>query len=59
MYQILYDSQKRLYESLLVKMNTGLNKLKEATNSLEILSVELSLKEKECDEANRKAALVL
>ncbi len=39
-------------------MNTGLNTLKEDAYSVEILREELSVKEREIDEASRKAALV-
>ncbi len=58
MYQKLYESKKTIYENLLLKMNTGLNKLKEAADSVELLRQELSIKEKEIDEANQKATLV-
>jgi dynein heavy chain len=58
MYRSLYESQRLIYENLLVKMNTGLNKLKEAADSVEILREELSVKEREIDEASHKAVLV-
>ena len=58
MYQSLYEAQKMMYENLLYKMNTGLSKLKEAADSVEILRQELSLKEREIEEANKNADLV-
>jgi hypothetical protein len=58
MYQTVYESQKAHYENLLEKMNTGLSKLKESTDSVEILRQELSVKEREIKEANQNADLV-
>ena len=58
MYQTVYESQRGYYENLLQKMNTGLSKLKESADSVEILRQELSVKEREIEEANQNADLV-
>lgn len=58
-YKSIYDSKRREIGQLAERMNTGLKKLIEATQSVNELSKELAIKEKELDVASKKADEVL
>ncbi|KAL3320549.1 Dynein heavy chain 8, axonemal [Cichlidogyrus casuarinus] len=58
-YKEIYSSKLKEIGLLADRMNTGLDKLVEATISVNKLSEELVVKEKELDVANKKAELVL
>ncbi|GFR77163.1 dynein heavy chain 8, axonemal, partial [Elysia marginata] len=54
-YKSLYDSKVEDLKELEKKMNTGLEKLAEATESVDVLSKELTVKEKDLEVANKAA----
>nr|WAW84836.1 axonemal dynein heavy chain C [Halisarca dujardinii] len=58
-YKTVYTNNKQKIGQLADRMNTGLNKLVEASESVSLLSVELVEKEKELVVANAKAEKVL
>ncbi|KAF7655270.1 hypothetical protein LDENG_00058640 [Lucifuga dentata] len=58
-YQTIYKEKRSEVQTLANRMNTGLEKLKEASESVESLSKELEVKEKELKVANDKADMVL
>jgi len=58
-YKAVYDAKRSEIGQLARRMNTGLKKLVEATQTVNELSKELAVKEKELDVATRKADEVL
>ncbi|KAL5009928.1 hypothetical protein ScPMuIL_012233 [Solemya velum] len=58
-YKTIYSEKKAEIGILAVRMNTGLEKLVEASESVNVLSKELAVKEKELAVASKKADVVL
>jgi len=58
-YKAIYDAKRSEIGQLAQRMNTGLKKLIEATESVNELSKELAVKEKELEVASKKADEVL
>nr|WAW84834.1 axonemal dynein heavy chain A [Halisarca dujardinii] len=58
-YKTIYSEKKNYIGQLAERMNTGLDKLVEASESVALLSIELVVKEKELAVASEKAGRVL
>ena len=58
-YKSIYDTRRSEIDQLAQRMNSGLNKLIDATQSVNELSRELAVKEVELEAASRKADEVL
>ncbi|XP_077985364.1 dynein axonemal heavy chain 8-like [Glandiceps talaboti] len=58
-YKTIYEQQHRTINELATRMNTGLAKLLEASESVSQLSKDLAVKEKELEVASKKADKVL
>lgn len=58
-YKATYDAQKSEIGQLANRMNTGLMKLVEATEAINVLAQELAIKEKDLEVASKKADEVL
>lgn len=58
-YKSIYDARRSEIDQLAQRMNSGLNKLIDATQSVNELSRELAVKEVELEAASRKADEVL
>lgn len=58
-YKEIYGVKHKEIGVLSERMNTGLDKLVEATKSVNVLSQELAVKEKELEVASKRADVVL
>ena len=58
-YKVIYNEQKGYLDKQAMRMDTGLDKLKEASESIAQLSKELAVKEKELAIASKEAEKVL